>query len=137
MEGYASSSIKAKYSPLACSRAKSLFLPGAISPVSIKRLKDGRLFALWNPIPVYNGRSENVDGVWTGARTPLAAAFSDNDGKSFGELHIIENDERRGYAYTAIHELENGDVLLAYCAGGVEDKCMLNRLRITKLKFEE
>lgn len=107
------------------------------SPISIKRLKDGRLFAVWNPVPVYNGRSENVDGVWTGARTPLAAAFSDNDGKSFGELHIIENDERRGYAYTAIHELENGEILLAHCAGGVEDKCMLNRLRITKLKFEE
>ncbi len=49
----------------------------------------------------------------------------------------IENDESRGYAYTAIHELADGSVLLAYCAGGVSDGGMLNRLRIKKLSAEE
>lgn len=107
------------------------------SPISVKRLSDGRLLAVWNPVPLYNGRSDRVDGVWTGARTPLVAALSYDDGKTFGEIQHIETDERSGYAYTAIHELKDKSVLLAYCAGSVEDGGMLNRLRIKKLFIGE
>ncbi len=105
----------------------------AISPLSTKVLSDGSIIAVWNPVPVYNGRSEEVEGVWTGARTPLAVAFSTDGGESFGEMTLLETDERSGYCYTAIHETEGGDILLAYCAGSVEDGCTLNRLRIRKI----
>ncbi len=105
----------------------------AISPLSTRRLQDGRIIAVWNPVPIYNGRSEEVEGVWTGARTPLATAISTDGGESFGELTLLETDERSGYCYTAIHETDGGDILLAYCAGSVEDGCTLNRLRIRKI----
>ncbi|MBQ8509974.1 MAG: exo-alpha-sialidase [Clostridia bacterium] len=110
----------------------------AVSPMSVKRLSDGRYLAVWNPVPVYNGRSQFAGGFWTGGRTPLAVATS-KDGLHFNAPTAIETDENSGYAYTAIHECADGSVLLAYCAGGRDagDGMMLNRLRITKLSKEE
>lgn len=96
------------------------------SPLSVKRLSDGRLIYVWNPIPLHNGRSETVNGVWTGARTPLVCEVG-------GETFTVEDEADRGYAYTAVFECEKNRVLLAYCAGGEKDGAMLNRLRITKL----
>ena len=107
----------------------------AVSPLSTRRLRDGRIIALWNPVPVYNGRSDEVEGVWTGARTPLAIAVSTDDGMSFSEPTLLETDERSGYCYVAIHEMANGNVLLGYCAGSVEDGSTLNRLRVRKIKI--
>ena len=77
-----------------------------------------------------------VDGTWTGGRTPLAVAISHDDGKTFSSPTLIESDPRSGYAYTAIHELDDGSILLGYCAGSVKDKSMLNRLRIKKLSAD-
>ena len=106
-----------------------------VSPISMKRLSHGKSLYVWNPVPLWNGKSQHVRNVWTGARTPLVAAVLRQDRPlAFKE---IENDESRGYAYTAIHELADGSVLLAYCAGGVSDGGMLNRLRIKKLSAEE
>lgn len=105
----------------------------AVSPMSAKKLGNGDIIAVWNPIPVYNGRSEEFDGAWTGARTPLAVAFSQDNAFSFSEPILIETDEKSGFCYTAIHETADGSVLLAYCAGGVKDGCTLNRLRIRKI----
>ncbi len=117
------------------SEPKPSCFTSAVSPLSTKRLTDGRIVAVWNPVPVYNGRTEEPDGVWTGARTPLALAVSADDAGSFSDPELIETDERSGFCYTAIHETENGDILLAYCAGSVEDGCTLNRLRIRKIRF--
>lgn len=105
------------------------------SPISMKRLSGGETLYVWNPIPLWNGKSQNVRGIWTGARSPLCAALWSGDKIPSGRE--IENDESRGYAYTAIHELADGSVLLAYCAGGPEDGGMLNRLRIKKLRQSE
>ncbi|MBQ5823256.1 MAG: exo-alpha-sialidase [Clostridia bacterium] len=109
------------------------FFTSAESPLSAKRLSDGRIIVVWNPVPLYNGRDEDFDGVWTGARTPLALALSIDDTKNFFGFELIETDERSGYCYVAIHETQDGSVLLGYCAGGVEDGCTLNRLRIRKI----
>ena len=108
----------------------------AESPLSVKRLKNGKIVAFWNPIPIYNGRAEEVNGVWTGARTPLVMAQSLDDGKNFSEPVAIETDDKRGFCYVAIHETDDGTILLAYCAGGEEDGCTLNRLRIRKIKIK-
>ena len=109
----------------------------AVSPLSMKRLADGRLLALWNPIPLYNGRQQHYAGAWTGARTPLVYALSSDDGETFGELHPVETQEDHGYCYTAVHPLDDGSVLLGYCAGGPEDGSTLFRLRIRKLYPED
>ena len=102
--------------------------------MSMKRLKDGRLLAVWNPIPMYNGRTV-ADGIW--ARNPLAMAISSDNGESFTAPVLLEEDPGSAYGYTAIHETQDGSVLLAYCAGSTEDECMLNRLRIRKISPEE
>ena len=100
--------------------------------MSMKRLWDGRLLAVWNPVPFYNGRTV-AESRWIWARTPLVMALSSDDGKTFSMPIPIETDTNSGYSYTAIHETEDGHVLLAYCAGSTSDECMLNRLRLRKL----
>lgn len=106
------------------------------SPLCMKRLPDGRICVVWNPVPIYNGRSEFAGGIWTGGRTPLAIAFSKDDGLTFTEPLILDDDPESGYCYCAIHPVEDG-LLLAYCAGGPVDKDCRARLRIRKISWEE
>ena len=75
----------------------------------------------------------SVKHVMTDERTPFVYALSRDGGINFLQSQIIEDDEERGFAYTAIHETADNAILLAYCAGGAEDGCMLNRLRIRKI----
>lgn len=107
------------------------------SPMCVKKLKSGRLFAVWNPIPLCNRKSDWIDGAWTAARTPLVFAISDGDGNFNSEMLKIEDEEKCGFCYCAIYETEKGDILLGYCAGGVKDKSCLNRLRIRKIYKNE
>lgn len=107
-----------------------------MSPMSTKYLSDGRILAVWNPIPVYNGRTQYTGNVWTGGRTPLAIAFSEDDSETFTQPILIETDENSGFCYTAIHETEDG-ILLGYCAGGEADASCLSRLRIRKIYKEK
>lgn len=107
------------------------------SPMCVKKLNNGNLFAVWNPIPLHNGKTTMVQGTWTGARTPLVFSVLEKNGNYDSEYYEIENDEKSGFCYCAIHETEKGDILLGYCAGGVEDHSTLNRLRIKKIYKEE
>ena len=109
----------------------------AVSPLSFKRLYDGKILAVWNPVPIYNGRATVFKGAWTGARTPLVAAISFDDGQKFTLPTVIENEDDHGYCYVAIHETDDKHVLLAYCAGGPRDGSTLNRLRIKKIHIDE
>lgn len=104
------------------------------SPLSIKRMSaDDRLLAVWNPIPLYNGRSRSNAG-W--GRTPLVMASSYNDGKTWTEPVIIENDPEHGYCYVAIH-FQQDFVLLSYCAGGPADGSCLAKSVIRKIPLSE
>lgn len=103
------------------------------SPLCAKRLSDGRLLVVWNPIPKYYGSISVVDDTWTGGRKQLNLAVLDKEGKRFLVSEVLEFDEGSGFCYTAIHETTSGDVLLAYCAGGKGDKNCLSRLRIRKI----
>ena len=107
---------------------------GPCSPLCIKRMPDGRLFAVWNPIPEYETR---VVAPRTGGRTPLVCAVSADDGLSWSAPRFIEDDPGSGYCYTAIHFTDDA-ILLAYCAGsGEADGACLNRLRFTRLRYAE
>ena len=106
------------------------------SPLCAKRMADDRLFVVWNPIPKHNGDREVIDGVWTGGRKRLDFVILDEEGARSLASEMLEYDEGSGYCYTAIHETEKGNVLLAYCAGGKGDKNCLSRLRIRKLYKE-
>lgn len=103
-----------------------------ISPMSTHRLLDGRILYVYNPAPLYFGRSESPYGVWTGGRTPFVYTFSDGNGGDFEDITVFEDADDRGFCYCAIFETDDG-ILLGYCAGGSEDGNALARLRIRKL----
>lgn len=107
-----------------------------LSPLSVLRLRDGRLLALYNPIPLYNGRTPYAGETWTGGRTPLSARLSEDDGETWSEPVALETQADHGYCYTALMEEESGSVLLAYCAGGPGDGGCLARLRLSRLTLE-
>lgn len=107
-----------------------------VSPLCVRPLPDGRLLAVYNPVPLYNGRAETVDGVWTGGRTPLCLALAPAGGRTFSPPAAVEDDPASGYCYTSIFMAKDG-VILAYCAGGRADGACLNRLRIRKIAYAE
>lgn len=104
------------------------------SPLSMKKDRKGNLAAIWNPIPEYNGRNP-VTKYFLGGRCPLVIAFSNDNGKTFSEPMVFESDLSRGYCYCSIYFTEEY-MLLAYCAGGVEDKSCLARCRIRKVPLD-
>lgn len=104
------------------------------SPLCMRRGDDGKLYAIWNPIPEYNGR-EKV-GYFTGGRTPMVIAASGNDGKSFTEPVAFEWDKESGYCYCAIFFTKDA-LLLAYCAGGKEERSCLVKTRIRRIEKAE
>lgn len=110
----------------------------AISPITVKRVSKDRLVSFWTPIPVFNGVTQKVGECWTWGRNPYVCAISTDDGKNFSSPYAIETDKNRGFGYTAFFETDDGDLLVAYCAGGEEDGWfMLNRLRIRKIYADE
>ena len=104
------------------------------SPLSMKRDPFGRIYAIWNPIPEYNGRT--VPDYFTGGRTPLVIAVSEDDGRTFSEPVIFEDDESCGYCYCAIY-FANNKMLLSYCAGGEEEKSCLAKTRLRGIPMEQ
>ena len=106
------------------------------SPLSMKRGGDGKLYAVWNPVPLYIGRSDKVNGVWNGGRAPMVIASSADNGTNFSEPVAFETDEECGYCYCALHFTEDS-LLMAYCAGGVNDGACLTRTRIRRVSLEE
>lgn len=104
------------------------------SPLSMKRDASGRIYAIWNPIPEYNGRDDV--GYFTGGRTPFVIAVSDNNGKTFSEPVIFEEDDFAGFCYCAIYFTDD-KMLLSYCAGGAEERLCLAKTRLRGVPMEQ
>ena len=103
------------------------FFTSPNSPMSVKRLRDGRLVSVFNPIPNYNTRFPLEDGedvntahhkkrlyhpysVYSG-RSPLVLAVGEGDSKGFSPyIKLLEDNDGYNYCYTAI--FENEDYLL-------------------------
>ena len=94
-------------------------LVSPLSPASIKRLPTGDLLAIWNDhgshpeMKTYRPSEHKWANGW---RSPLAAALSSDDGRTWSRPRFIETDKDGWFCYTAIHPLKDGSVLLAYCA---------------------
>ena len=101
------------------------------SPMQIKAF-DGVAYAIYNPIPKYNGRV-SVHGAW--GRTPYVLRRSTDHGKTWGPLNTIEDDPSRGYCYPAIFKTRDNCLLLAYCRGNLEDGNPLCRIGISKVEI--
>ena len=107
------------------------------SPMSTKRLESGQYALVYNPVPLYNGGDSHRSGkIWTGRRNPFILRFADGNLSNVGTIYSLEDDESAGFCYGAIFETKDA-LLLAYCAGGQEDGCTLNRLRLKKVLKSE
>lgn len=105
-----------------------------LSPMSIKRLPDGRMFAIWNPVPEYQTRNSDKR---SGGRTPLVYALSDNDGADWSAPMVLENDPQAGYCYTAIYPMADR-LVLSYCSGNIRElPSCLNQTTICTLFYSE
>ncbi len=104
------------------SRPQPSSLASPLSPASIERIPwTGDLLCVWND-------HSGVHGYPAGRRTPLCLAISKDEGKTWGNSRVIEDDPDGWYCYTAVTFVDSR-VLLAYCAG---DRQIggLNRLKI-------
>jgi hypothetical protein len=104
------------------------------SPMEIERLDENTLVAVYNPIPNYNGREKTR---WGAGRTPLVVRKSTDNGKTFGEFLVIEEDDDRGFCYPSVFFTKDHSMLCAYCRGGKEDGVCLARLGIIKVSLNE
>ncbi|MBR3222593.1 MAG: exo-alpha-sialidase, partial [Kiritimatiellae bacterium] len=75
----------------------------------------GDLLAVWND---HEGRFDlKKEGRgMDGRRTPLSAAISRDDGVTWQGARAIEDDPAGHFCYIAIEPLDDGTVLLGYCA---------------------
>lgn len=108
------------------------FFTSPNSPMGVKRLQNGKMLAVFNPIPIYNGRHSVLGSkpfehaektvrynmyhpysVYCG-RTPLVCALSDGSPKEFEDyLWPLEDNRSLEFCYPAI--LPNKDyVLISY-----------------------
>jgi len=96
------------------------------SPASIERIPTtGDLLLVWN-------NHEGIAPSLKGKRTPLATAISRDEGATWENVKIIEDNPHGWYCYTAIHFV--GDhVLLGYCAGDRRENNGLALTQITRL----
>ncbi len=103
------------------------------SPMLIKQNPYSRMFyAVWNPTPK-SPTSPEYSISW--GRTPLAIAQSP-DGIHFSKPVFIEDDPTKGYCYPAMEFSDDKTILLAYCSGGKEEGCCLDKTSIRKLILE-
>ena len=105
------------------------------SPMEIEYGPDGALYAIYNPIPTYNGRI--TTRASHGGRNPLVIRKSADDGKTWGSCYIIEADEDRGFCYPSMYFTNDGCLLVSYCRGGTEDGFCLTRLGIRKFSLKD
>ncbi len=100
-------------------------LASPLSPASIERIPwTGDLLCVWND-------HSGVHPFPAGRRTPLCMAISKDEGATWSQSKILEDNPDGWYCYTAITFVKDR-VLLAYCAG---DKQVggLNRLKVAAI----
>jgi hypothetical protein len=112
------------WSPL---RASSIISPR--SPASIQRIPDtGDLFLIWND-------HTDIPERLRGKRTPLTAAISRDDGATWENVRVLEDDPHGWYCYTAI-AFPQDHVMLAHAAGDRRQNNGLATLQITRFPVE-
>ena len=109
------------------------------SPLCIKRIPGtGNLLAVWNDhsgrlVPVRPQDNSFQSTSW--GRTPLVAAVSRDEGRTWSRGRLVESDPKRGFCYTAIHFADDA-VLLAYCCGGGKKSVVLQDLCVRRVTLD-
>lgn len=107
------------------------------SPMEIERGPDGALYNIYNPIPTYNGREYSFASCY--GRNPIVIRKSTDDGKTWSNCQIIEQDKNndKGFCYPAMFFTDDDCILIAYCRGGTEDGFCLFRTGIRKIRLQD
>ena len=93
------------------SHIESSNIPSPLSPATIEKIPGTHDWLLvWN-------NNDGTNPVIKNKRTPLTAAISKNEGKTWGNITNIQQDPDGWYCYIAIHFVNKHNVLLGYCAG--------------------
>jgi len=103
-------------------------LSSPASPASIKRLPGSA-----DLLAVFNDHSGQFPFP-KGKRTPLVAAISSDNGKTWPRRKLLESAADGWFCYTAIHFTEDA-ALLAYCAGDPKIG-RLDRLRLRRVSLD-
>lgn len=107
---------------------------GPLAPLSIKRIpSSGHLLAVWNHHDKRYGLPK--PGPGSANRTPLAAATSADDGITWANHRLIENDPHRAFTYIAIHPTDDDHILLAYGTGVNPTEGLRQRVRRIAVKW--
>ena len=100
-------------------------LKSPLSPATIERIPStGDLLAVWND-------HSNIVPELRGKRTPLAAAISTDEGRTWQPAKILADNPHGWYCYTAMH-FEGEHVILAHCGGDRRHNNGLAELHITR-----
>jgi len=104
-------------------------IPSPVSPATIERIP-------WTDhwLLVWNNNDGSIPET-EGKRTPLTAAVSRDEGKTWECINNIKDDPDGWYCYIAIHFVDEKNILLSHCAGNtssgsglaVTDLTMINR----------
>jgi len=105
------------------------------SPLEIAE-HEGIYYAVYNPV-ARNAYVHRNGVPYSWSRTPLVIRKSTDNGKTWGPLTPIEEDENRGYCYPAMFFTKDNSMLCAYCRGGEADGICLARLGIMKISLDE
>lgn len=102
-------------------------IPSPLSPATIQKIPDSKDWLLvWNN---NDGSDQNIRGK----RTPLTAAISKDEGKTWKHIVNLQDDPDGWYCYIAIYFVNDESVLLSYCAGSQSQKTRLSVTDITLL----
>ena len=83
-------------------------MPNNNSGIDLAKLNDGTLVLAYNP-------RENIPGMTKGARTPLILSYSEDNGESWNELCVLE-DEDGAFAYPSIICNDDNEIMVVYSA---------------------
>ncbi|MCI5893526.1 MAG: exo-alpha-sialidase [Clostridiales bacterium] len=83
-------------------------LPNNNSGIDVAMLKDGTLILAYNP-------RENIPGMTKGSRTPIILSYSEDNGVTWNELCVLENDDG-AFAYPSIICTNNNEIMVVYSA---------------------
>ncbi len=103
---------------------------GPASPMLIKKIDDV-LYSIWNPIPIYNGRTGSV---YSG-RTPFVVAKCENG--VWSEYKKLADDPNCGYCYPSLLSTTDGCMLTAWLFYGSStfgDSLTIKKFRKDELK---
>ena len=127
----------------------NLRFPSPDSPMRVKKIGD-LTAALFNPVP-YNPLREDTELWRSPKRTPIACAFSKDDGRSLNRrgvsfvngglleygrnVYLLEDDPSESYCYPALIETEDGFLAAYYHSAGT--RACLSATKVVKVRRDE